>query len=427
MKTKPLILFSVLTVTLLLNHSKSIAATQLPYFGPDQKKCNVMQPEGELSRIDSGYVTSEDCSFVYVLPPSKGVIETLPATFTDDMSLDCHELSKISELIRKTDALDPNLDRYRMMYDLKFDTYTAKHKGDFSNVVASAGMEWNELIAAYKNANKNSFSEFRPMPIKFGVLSISKNVLDNLENRKNHFFVEVSSYKAPDRSVMNSTQAVDADFSYLSTSGSDFLMGQSVAMNIKFDFLLTCSILLNNQNPKVFNGTYTYVYPVQSKGLRRYKYDAEKIKETVKTFIELTNQNSFKVEDLVARLKSDSQIMSVELNEGAFPDTSDLEKVEFKNDLTTIGYTQIFNALAKQSAISLNTSTVEVADRHEERKCKLFGFIGCHTNVTYTYRKVVNWDQFKNDLIENLKIPEVLGSQYQTNYFTSTSSIIERK
>ncbi len=420
-------LISVLTVSLLVNHSKVYAATQLPYFGPDQKKCNIKQPEDEFAEIDSGFVTSEDCSFIYVLPPSSGYVDTTKPIISQDMRTDCRELDEYVQEMGKFKKTDPEYKELRDTYDVKKEQYASQYNNEYSIVVADVGMKWNQLVRAYQKANRDSQFEFKPMPIKFGVLSIADANKKEVSNQKEKIKITVSSYKPPENQTNAIPQNGIIDFSYISNSGTDFIMGQKVGLKLMFDFQTTCSILMNSNNSKgVVSGTYTYAYPVQSKGLKRYTYDVEKIKETVKEFIESTNNDTFKTEDLIKKLQDKSQLMSVELNYGLFPDVSEMDKVQFANDLTTIGYNQIFNSLAKQKAISLNSSYIQVSEQQSRKEC-WFWFLGCR-NVTFTiYKTVLDWTLFKESMIANLKIPEVQGSLYQTHYLTSTSSMVGKE
>jgi hypothetical protein len=380
----------------------SLAATVLtsePYFGLDQKKCLVNRPSGQMAEYDSGYIASEDCSWIYLLPPKKVSLETRLGFYTIDLAFDCEHYNQFQEHLKSTNPSDPS---YQILFK-NFQSFKkiALEKYKDQNVVSMQVeiiLNLNRLKKAYELANPDLRAVFLGSALDNGYLD---------------FFI--SSNEASD---------AENDRILLQNSRTKLIVRNAAATTIFFDIDQTCQLISKKDQKGMISGTYSFSYPVQVKGLSRYDYDAEGIKKTVQSFFENHKANTFKTTDLVNAIRSTGNGLSAVLSEGAYPGYSGFQKLAFIQVLNAFGYTQVFSALEKQSAIGITANYVDVSSTNEAKECKYFTHF-CKDKSWQVFKKEVDWDQFQKDLSDSLSRYSSSGSQYQTLYFNSNSSMIE--
>lgn len=439
MKIPRLTFKSVAPLGLSLISLTASAATQLPYFGPDQMDCGVRYPTGAYAELDAGFVPSEDCSYIYILPPKTGIFETQAIQAPSTTQIACTHINQAIEGLMTVNATpgtpEYNTATLRALGLLR--NYQNTVKETFTAPAAyasgSASFDWNGLIRAYQDANPGLKwgSQFIAMPIRAGVLSMAsaRSVPGSLGEFENELYsVRVSSYLPPAGNASTaSTDSAPLYLSFLEGDRSSFIMGQSVGLEVRYGMLAACGLSENAQASQSLSGTYTYVYPVQSKGLVRYEFNKDKLIPMIQNFIN-SRRDSFTTEDLLKLIK-DTQAFNIVINEGAFSDTRINNQIEdFKDDLTAKAGEIMLSLLANQSSISLKASTWIETNTHSQKKCHGAWFLKkCSTHVWVTKTSHVNWEQFANDLSQNLSVPDISAQAYKTFYIMSTSSIQPKK
>lgn len=380
----------------------SLAATVLtsePYFGLDQKKCLVNRPSGQMAEYDSGYIASEDCSWIYLLPPKKVSLETRLGFYTKDLAFDCEHYNQFQEHLKSTNPSDPS---YQILFK-NFQSFKkiALEKYKDQNVVSMQVeiiLNLNRLKKAYELANPDLRAVFLGSALDNGYLD---------------FFI--SSNEASD---------AENDRILLQNSRTKLIVRNAAATTIFFDIDQTCQLISKKDQKGMISGTYSFSYPVQVKGLSRYDYDADQIKKTVQNFFEKHPSGSFKTVDLVNAIRSNGSGLSAVLSEGAYPGYFGFQKFEFIQVLNAFAYTQVFNALEKQNVLALNANYVDVTNRKVTKECQYFTHY-CYDKTWQILKKEVDWNQFQRDLSDTLVRYQSNGSQYQTLYFTSNSLMVE--
>jgi hypothetical protein len=413
------------------------AATQLPYFGPDQKNCGVAAPAGPYSDYDVGFVSSEDCHFIYILPPKFGTFETRPVQYSVISQNICEQVNQAIKGLMTITAT-PGTPEYssasaRALAQVK--NYKEQLKDAFPGVEAyasaSASFDWNGLVQAYHDANPHlaGFAQFLAMPIRSGVLSMASagattGSLGEFENEL--YSVRVSSYQSPATAEAGNNVRLPSYLSFLDDNRTSFVMGQSVGLELRFGIAAACSLAQNAHPEQALSGTYTYVYPVQSKGLVRYEFNKDYLIPLIRDFI-TSRRDGFTTIDLANMIK-EKQAFKIVINEGAFSDAQISDQLEeFKNDLAAKGTEIMLNLLASQSAISMAASTTVETTVNRQRECHGAWFWKhCNTRVWTTSRSIVDWNRFADDLTRNLAVPDVSAETYKTFYIMSTSAVVPK-
>lgn len=435
MKIPRLLLKSVAPLGLSIASLSASAATQLPYFGPDQQDCGVQYPTGAYADFDAGFVPSEDCSYIYILPPKTGVFETSAVQFFTVAQQACTDINTTFKNLMTVNAT-PGTPEYnsaslralssvRNYQDLIKEMFT----GSAATASGSASFDWNGLIRAYQAANPALArrSQFIAMPIRAGVLSVAnaRTVRGSLGEFENEFYsVEPTGYVSPNTSDEGpTTDRVPLYLSFLQNDPASVIMGQSVGLKVNFSMLGACGLKSDSDASQFLSGTYTYVYPVQSKGLVKYEFDKDTLIPLIRNFI-ASRGDSFTTDDLVKVIR-ENHAFNIIINEGAFSDTRINQQIEeYRADLGAKATELMLNILANQSAISMKASTWIESTTHSQRECHGAWFWKrCSTRVWVTTTSHVNWDQFANDLTRNLTVPSVSAQSYKTFYIMSTSAI----
>jgi hypothetical protein len=412
------------------------AATQLPYFGPDQKNCGVAYPTGTFAEIDAGFVPSEDCSYIYVLPPKIGNFEAMPVQYSFVAANAC---TKINEAIKGmlTVNATPGTPEYELAQRRALravEAYTSDVKEMFPGIQAyasaSASLDWNGLVRAYEIANPQLGAQFVAMPIRAGALSMASAAaipgsIGEFESQL--YSVRVSAYTPPATHSGASQSRLPAYLSFIEGDRSSFIMGQSVGLEIRFGIDGACNLSSVNHPEDSLSGTYTYVYPVQSKGFVRYEFNKDILIPVIRDYI-TSHTGRFSTDELAAVIKQ-KKAFNVILNEGAFSDSRINDNLEeFKTAMATQATEIMLGLLASQSAVSMAAASTEVITSHSSRECHgaLF-WRHCNTRHWNTSHTVVNWTRFASELIANFKAPDLSAESYKTFYVMSTSAIAPKK
>lgn len=428
--------FALLTLLQVSWPATASAATQLPYFGPDQMNCGVAHPAAPHDKIDAGYVSSEDCSFVYVLPPKTGVFETLPIQYSAIASNVCTSYNSVvaSILAIKEPVGTPEYYAAYLRALGQVSNLSEQLKTSFPGVNAyassSAAFGWNGLIRAYQEANPHIRSSFVAMPVRIGFLSMASAVQpgSGIEEFANHDFdVRVSAYQPAGNGLGTSSELLPPYLSFIAEDKTSFLMGQSVGLELRFGIMGACGLSKKSNPEQVLSGTYTYVYPVQSKGLVRYEFKKELLVPVIKDFV-LSRREAFTTDALLATIR-EKRAFNVVVNEGAFPNTGINGQLEdFKTELSAKATDIMLSLLATQSAVSLRGATWVETTTHSSRNCSgaLF-WKRCRTNTWVTRTTHVDWNRFANDLAANFTVPNVSAETYKTFYNIETSALVPQK
>ena len=429
MKSPQSILPGLSLLSLAAFATPAFAATQLPYFGPDMPNCHVAYPGAAYQDVDAGFVASEDCSYIYVLPPNSGSFATRPIQLSGLAQDVCPAFNDAKKSIltsvdhHDSGAMTRALGKVKNMQE----TLATDFTGTQAWAVGSASLDWNGLIRAYQQANPQLGSQFVAMPVRLGMLSMAAAapadpMVDDGDDQL--LRVRVSSFHPPDNQRNDTEGLLPSYLSYISQDKSSFLMGQAVGLELDFGIVGACGLTATARASDALSGTYTYVYPIQSKGLVRFEFDRGNVTSIVRQYIG-NQRNGFSAQGLIDQLRT-AHAFNIIINEGAFSDAKLTQTInEFKDDLLAKATDIMLNQLATESAISLKTATWTTTQSHSSTECHGFLFFkSCDTRVWITTESHVDWDRFASDLTENLKVPDIQAQSYRTFYMTSTSAIV---
>ena len=417
-------------IVILISITQSEAATQMPYFGPDQQNCMINQPSDHYKEIDSGFVSSEDCKFIYILPPSEGEIIFSDIDISKGTMDDCDFFEeKIAEIIStfpKTD--DPDYERklFRKTEILNnFKKSFLKSQEPYPGKTAGkAEFHWNELIKAYKDANPNSTSQFVSMPIIQGMLSM-KDADREEENNNRPVKIHVDGIDLPKKQKKVETISTK-EYEFMSLDSASFIMGQKVGITAELDFLKSCDVRKTLKNKTPVAATYTYIFPVQTKGLVRIKPDLTALKLQISAYLK-NKKNVISKEELL-EIFTKNNTFEIEINNGLYSTQDDLSVIEdFRKELMAKTTEIVLGTLANQQAISLKKAEKVISVPHSNRVAirGIFGIKIGEMEITWTTNEtVIDWEKFEKDLLENLNLPSAQASNYTHLNFFSTSAMI---
>lgn len=408
------------------------AGTELPYIGPQMLTCEVKQPATD---VNAGYLTNEDCTVIYVLPPVEGAIKFGSSTSTWDMMfcpvVDLIE-SKIAEYAEKQKRKDISTEELRKISGdiagLKRDLNKIAGTDTVLTAVASAQLGWSKLVDSYAELNPQPV---RKMPLVAGIFSTALYQADEFSDSISGAVNKLRVHGIELPNEFDNVQNVPLpDFLNKISQDSDktnVFMSEGVGLDLMLNLKGACSF--RKESKYSIAGTYTYFYPVQTKSF--YKIDINKIRlqEKILETIKAVGSSSISVEDLYAKVK-DATAIIVTLNEGAFPGLGDIAKLElFKADLIKLVLDNVLSSVSTQMESVLNKATYNVTENRATRNChSSWGGIvrSCHTRLYTVVVSKINWD------VVNEQLQYVIGDtgaqveSYKAFYMIGTSALMPK-
>jgi len=423
---------------MLLTPFTTFANTALPYFGPDQKNCGITQPAWAKD-ADAGFVASENCSFIYILPPQRGKLKLAAPFYQDTVSVTCPEiLAARQEIVRSQPAQANNpeekirlgslrikeLDRYEKLVD-------PYYKGSAAIVYGGAFLGWNELVAAYRASNPHSRAAFVQMPIRIGAFSLSERAVGEKEDsffgeRNLLSYLEVSGLRFPDKQ----TQGTDFPGMNAFFGTNAIIMGQAAGLQMGINMRGACTMFNQQANPQLLlSGTYTYLYPVQTQAAYVITFDPAALKGRIITFFSKKNK-LFTLADLKsAIIGEDSPAVNIEIMDGAFPEGDMGSKLseKYKDILLTKVTEYMIALLAERANIAIASNTSVYTENHWQRDCNS-GFLGfgksCDTKTWTTTREEIDWPGVVIELSKHFRAPSGRAKEYKTFYSMGTTAFM---
>lgn len=407
----------------------------LPQLTP---KCavKVSQPpaDSDEGKLNIGYLLSEDCKTIYVLPPLHGLAR-LTAISTTASVAQCAGIASVTEAANQAAR---NLSSLQAKVGAAMDrgdtalvntlmplepAFRASFTGTNDVLAPFASIEgatasillttpYSKLLSKYSNLNPDL--TVQKLPIKGGYLTVNVKIPDPLDPFNATAAVrsatlEVKSIGTVAGGAINKGLS---DFNIVSPDGtstinfSDSSTGQirlslfgvcpfydsSKKVLIDYDFTKRGASLL-----AYMGATYTYYYPVQTKGRYKLKYDVDVIAEICQRLVE-TKTGEISATALAANIfeLNGTQAFTVELEQdllNSLPNSADL-LTKFKSDVTNSFVSDMLSKFADvtktQPIPDVDAKLPGFKDEvRSARHCRSSGFLGlgrsCSDDV-YTVR-----------------------------------------
>lgn len=412
----------------------------LPQLTP-QCADKVVQPkvDSEEGKLDAGYTVSSDCSVIYVHPPVKGLSRLTAIATTASVSqcpgikdiMDAGNIAarntkvaqtKAGEALQKGDlsmvtTLQVLANGFKTQFDQINDTLSpfAKIESATSSVLLS--IPYAKLLASYSELNPKK--NIQKLPIKGGYLTVSVKVPDALDpfgaeaaTRSATLEVKALGVVGGAAGTGNALNKGIGDFNVVSPDGTATInFGDSSSGQVRLSLFGVCpfydeakkmlvSFDFGKRDTSILAylaATYTYYYPVQTRGAYRITYSADVLADIVQKLVE-TKTGDISAMALAANIfdVNGTEAFNIIVEQdllNSIGDTGDL-LTKFKADLTNSFVNDVLSKFAdvtKNQAIpdvdsNLTGFTNEV---RTARHCRSSGFLGlgrsCSDNV-YTVK-----------------------------------------
>ncbi len=435
------LIFSFLVLLGLQVPLPTLAGTTLPYFGPDQKNCQIKSPAGDLARYDAGFIPSENCEYIYVLPPKSGVIEFRKPQFETIVNSTCEWIKSEKERILKDDSgsqtgLSPAEVIRRKTAELRnFEKEVNRITSDPAAVAAGAAyFDWNALIRAYREANPATKASFVAMPVQIGALSVSRHKKEGgFTVTQNNLVSEliVSGVRFPEETATDADDATGLPL-YSSLFGNqNTIMGQSAGLLMNFNLTGACTLYENRIGlEKMLSGSYTYVYPVQTKSLSRVEFNQDILSSALNDFSKRHVGTEFYLDEFINAIEA-SKAFEITLKEGSFSDP-DLSSslTDFKADLIAKAAEVLSASLVRQSKLAKVAATQITTEDQPETHCHQQNFLNPIRSCSELRFKIntttVDWSKVAKEISENMNPPESATQSYKTFYVVGTSPLLSK-
>jgi hypothetical protein len=393
------------------------ASTTMPYFGPEQKNCVINRP----SEVDSNYIADEDCTRIYVLPPSRGRFDFS----TPSYSMDTDMCPAIRDEIAEITAKDPVTHRHSKDWIAERDSFIQsiyEMNPDHAGFLSGAAMlDWNKLIDQYQQLNPKV--TVLKMPIQIGALTIGLSggsSSSDLMTKNQIGRLDITGVKFPRLGVSNGLSLYENLFKDQNT----FIMGQSLGFTLGLSLPAACDLKSEQHADAMISATYTYIYPVQTKGILKISLKTDSIQNEVKSFI-LSKQGSFSPEEL-NKMVTEKGVFEIEINTGAFSGVSPSDLNAYKDDLMKLATQGLISALRNNFDQAKADATVIQYWKNWRTECSGFLFWNsCKTINWITQTEEINWNKVAEDVLHHLEgVVSAEASQYKTFFQISTSAIV---
>lgn len=395
-------------------------------------------PAGEL---DAGVLLGADCKTIYIMPPRVGSVDLsavapsanvsqCPAVFNANRSVNLAEEAKLTAVKNFNDALTAkdaaavlqweaiarNADALATQLAQSLDKY-ALIEGATSAVLMK--IQYNELVKAYEAVNDKSLS-FQRMPIKAGFMTYKSVVMDPL----NQIAIQRSRSAALEVLVAGIQDKSLGDFNITTPDGqSTISFSDSAGGSIRLSLAGACPFYDDTKKkfePRDFTSsqvdvrghlaaTYSYFYPVQTKGSYRVTFNAEVLGDMIKKLVETRNGDvsaSVLAEDLMDIEATEA--FKIEINQdlnNSLPNEAAIGD-RFKAAIAT---SFVHDLLSKLSSVTkqedipdINVNFTGFRDQAQRaRHCKRGGFLGLGRSCSdYVYTIKVPAEQVKTRVRE---------------------------
>lgn len=463
--------FSALSVLMLFFAFLS-GANALPQLTPG---CHIAivppDPNSYPGALDAGVLFSQDCSTVYVMPPKAGAIDLsavapaanitqCPAVFdaNDSVNLaeaakklaqqkalkavengDQAEYLKYANIAKNADAMAAQLAASLEKYSLVEGATTA----------VLLKLQYNELVSAYQAKNGTNVN-FQRLPIKAGFLSFKSQILDPLNlvavQKSRAATLEVTIAGIQDKSLK--------DFNVVTPDGQEtIIFGDSAGGAIRLSLNGACPFYDPDQHrlvPRDFTNpqtdmrgyiaaTYSYFYPIQTKGSYKITFDTDAVGDMVKKLVEEHNGDvsaSVMAEDLMDIRTT--QAFKIELTQdlnNSLPNEATLND-RFQAALATSFVADLLSKLGtitKQEDIpDINVNFTGFRDQVQTaRHCSRGGFLNLSNSCSdYVYTIKVPAEQIKERVkavcVDLHARYSMEGTQVNTVVFSGTTGFTIR-
>lgn len=430
------VLFLV-TFAIALQTFSNLAQAQmsgLPFMGAP---CDVKPPE-TMGDIDAGYVADETCENIYVFPPLQGSLAISPPFKRDTKNI-CAAIAsgKAAIPLLSKNATPEQVDAYfRKTQKIQHDLDAIGDGKSFSDFGFSAYLRWNDLLAAYKEANRPEVIgrkvNVMRLPLVAGVLD-ARTIGINGKTKKDGALTGLEVYGLKEK--VETDDGITDDFIKKVMGNLDttdmVLFNGSVGGHMSLNLETTCSLFDKNGNlvPKTkddprsaFSGTYSYFYPIQTKASYGIELHKAELEASIMALLR-ANNGSITDEQIIQSFKNTPDIV-VTLRDGIDLSASNSAFLTaYKSQLKELTARAIVGVIADRIAMSIEESTQTQMAPHvvEERHTSWVFFTSIERHVYYVPIKVINWAEVENKLGSILNTSPG-ASEYKTLYLYGTTA-----
>ena len=418
----------------------------MPYTMPGDPRCGVIhQPSGKLADQDGGYVASEDCSVVYVLPPKSGEIRMSTPVFDEAPMIYCPGILELRKklnvvMAQSTGTLSDWMNILRQIKEFEA-AVRDLYPGVAGMAAGSASFSWNEMIRAYREANPWSAASFVAMPIRAGALTLTEGETHGANQAGSSddsrplktdmsWWIEAAGLQLPEHPSTTENAPLPEVYRQLYGKNS-VIMGQSVGLQMSFGLIGACGMINHEAGDyrNALSATYTFVYPVQTKAVVEIRVKRQSIRDLASKFIGESRSKGagFRFDDFKNSLESKGVLVDVVINTGETSGTADQFIKDFQSDVTRQFYQTILGAIQNQGAISILGSQSVSSQNHHSEECTYRGpfhlFRHCEDRTYTTTSTQVDWDKAFRDLDSSILAPAASGTKYWTFYAQNTRTV----
>lgn len=429
-----------------LNLWSDESVASLPYIGPEAKKCDVIQPgQGDKTyAVDAGYVSSEDCSVIYIKPPAAGKIiwNQFTSNPWDEPFCDAigSILLKLSENVIQRESKDLSIEKVKQLVKefialrKELDSINKESKFISGSLAGLVDLQWNQLVTDYKYLNPDK--DIRELPITAGVLSTGLYSNSDILNESEEVLAGVKGLSLhgtsmPSEFSDDSNMPVPEFFKKLEKQeGSlNVLMSHSVGMTLHLNLTGMCSFL-KKQNYAMAS-TYTYFFPVQTKSTFRVTINDKQLEKDIFSIIQAKG-GYVTVEELFEKVNGTKSVL-IEMNEGVTGDSDEARRLEkeYKESLISLVLKTVLDTVSSQSQAIIERAAYTIFEERHQISCRragglsgLFGGQNCTHHRYFVPIRKIDWAKVGQQLGDLVRDQSGGVSSYKTFYMMGTSALV---
>jgi len=409
----------------------------LPFMGAP---CDIKLPE-TMRDIDAGYVADETCENIYVFPPLQGSLAISPPLKRDtkDMCSAIESAKAAMPHLSKNATLEQVDAYFRKMQNIQHHLDAIGDGKSFSDFGFTAYLKWDDLIDAYKEANRPEVIgrkiNVTRLPLVAGILDARTVGIDG-KTMKDSVLTELEVYGAKQKAETDGIGDGAIDDFYKKVignldTGGMVLFNGAVGGHMSLNLEGTCSLFDKNGNlvPKLkddplsaFAGTYSYFYPIQTKASYGIELHKAELQSSIMALLR-ANNGRITDEQIIQSFKNTPDIV-VTLRDGInLSASSSAFLTEYKTQLKELTARAIVGVIADRISNSIETNTSTQTIQHNVREChsSWIFFSSCETHVYYVQAQQINWAEVENKLSSILNTTAG-ASEYKTLYLSGTTA-----
>jgi len=433
--------FILTTVPIVGQVSESQAG--VPYLGITKAglKCEVKQLASTevLARTDAGYLTDEDCQTIFVKPPVEGEIEidhilSPKKMFCAGKNRQLQALNQWNEKAIKGANNDPQFlakiaEQYQEALE---DIYGSDDRTYGGTLSGTLNLRWGRLVEAYRKLNPDK--TVRPLPIRIGLFN-SQIVSDTGKGGSGQVNSHILRMTTNGLTLRPDSGDADPFLSEiakkLAAGYKTTIMGQAISTSMDLSLGAICSLDSDKteQNGKaaLFNGTYTYFYPVQTQAFFKINWGPSERLALALTESIQKNGGKLTPEDFTKSIDQYSGY-TVTINDGILPGTGEGEKLreEMEGELKELVADQVLSLIASRIDTIINDSTVTSYETRHHTHCRgRWIFKKCRTSSYTVAVQTVDWSSVQTKISSAMSGGSSAGANKYLSFYMMDTSVFK--